>query len=304
MMQKKTVLTHLMAIFCILVWGTTFIVSKRLVEVFTPAQVMFLRFVGAYVVLWILHPKWKLCGKDEAGFLLLSLFANTLYMLAENTALKLTLASNVSILVSAAPILTAVLLRVFRREKTLNRNTVLGFFVAILGVALVVFNGQVVLKLNPLGDLLALAAALCWAFYGLLLKQYVGRYDSFFLSRKLMFYGILTSLPILAVEGAPMNWAALTQGGNLLGLLYLAVIASALCYAVWNKAIEDIGVVQTNVYVYANPLVTVIAAAIFLNEPVSVMGVAGMLLIILGMLVSSGVKCRKGKKFLSTVDSG
>ncbi|MBQ1264066.1 MAG: DMT family transporter [Oscillospiraceae bacterium] len=287
MNKRETLTAHLLAAAVILVWGTTFLVSKQLVTVFTPAQVMFLRFVVAYLVLWALHPVWYFNLREEIWFLLLSLFANTLYYLAENTALQFTYASNVSILVSTAPILTALLLALFYKDEHITKQLFLGFIAAFAGVVLVVFNGTVILKLNPLGDALALASALIWAVYGVLMKHINGKHNSFLLSRKLMFYGMLTSLPILLVQNAPMNWAALVDAENLLSIGYLAIIASALCYVAWSKSTQILGVLQTNLYVYASPLATLAAAALFGMERVTPMGVAGMLLIIGGMIVSS-----------------
>lgn len=279
---------HLFALFCVIVWGITFIVSTMLLEVFTPIQTMLLRFVVAYFVLWALHPKWYFRWQDEVAFLLMSLFSNTLYFVAENTALTYTQSSNVSILVSTAPVLTAILLALTPNGEKPTRNTVLGILVAFVGMALVVFNGSVVLKLNPIGDLLSFGAALSWAIYGVILQRYSSRFSSYLISRKLMFYGILTSLPLLLVEGAPFQLTALFSSPKLLlGLLFLAVLGSALCYVCWNSAADTLGVLQTTMYIYAIPFVTMVAAAFYLDETITLMGICGAVLIVLGMLFSS-----------------
>ena len=287
-MRKNTTLGgHLLALFCVVVWGTTFLVSKQLLAVCTPVQVMLLRFVFAYAMLWALYPHWRFCGREEGGFFLMSLFANTLYFLAENTALTLTQTSNVSILVSTAPILTALLLGLFRPDERVRRGELLGFAVAFCGVVLVVFNGTVILKLNPLGDALALCAALSWACYGVVLRRFAGRYSGFLLSRKLMFYGIATALPIALLQGQPMDWRGLATAGNLLGLGYLAFIGSAVCYVAWNSSVERLGVRKTNLYIYVIPLVTLVAGALLLHERVTLMGAAGAALVVSGMFLST-----------------
>lgn len=227
---------HLCALFCVIVWGITFIVSAKLLVVFTPIQTMLLRFFVAYLVLWVLHPKWYFRWQDEVAFLLMSIFSNTLYFMAENTAITYTQSSNVSILVSTAPVLTAILLALTPGSEKPTRNTVLGILVALVGMVMVVLNGAVVLKLNPIGDLLSVGAALSWAVYSLILQRYSSRFSSYLISRKLMFYGILTTLPLLAMEGAPFPISTLfTQPTLLLGLLFLAVLGSALCYVCWNS---------------------------------------------------------------------
>lgn len=248
---------------------------------------MFMRFIGAYAVLWYLYPKWQFYWKDEIGFLLMSLFSNTLYFLAENTALTLTQSSNVSILVSTAPVITALFLLFLPGGERITKNIVVGIVVAFLGVVLVVFNGSVVLKLNPMGDLIAIGAAVSWAIYSMILRRYSGRFSGYLLARKLMFYGILTSLPLLLLEHAPMNWSALLTPKLLLGLLFLTVVGSALCYVAWNSAVGMLGVLHTNIYIYAVPFVTMITAALCLHESITLMGVFGTILIISGMVISS-----------------
>ena len=132
---------HLMALATICVWGSTFIFSKTLLGVFTPVQIMLLRFFVAYAVLWCMYPRMeKTTARDNLGMFFMSLFADTVYFLCENNALRYTLASNVSILVASAPIWTAVLAHFFTKGNRLRKSTVYGSLIALAGVALVVFN--------------------------------------------------------------------------------------------------------------------------------------------------------------------
>lgn len=287
MNTKPSLTGHLCALFCVVVWGTTFIVSRILLAYYTPTQTMLMRFIGAYVFLWFLCREWYFQWRDEIAFLLMSIFSNTLYFLAENTAITLTQTSNVSILVSTAPVITALLLLFLPRGERVTRNIVIGITVAFLGVVLVVFNGSVVLKLNPAGDFLALSAALCWSIYGMLLKGYSDRFSSILLSRKVMFYGILTTVPILWVEGAPLDLSPLLRPHLLLGLLFLTLLGSAFCYIAWNTAVSRLGVLRSTIYLYAIPFVTMVSAAVFLHESITPMGVFGTVLIVGGMLFST-----------------
>ncbi|MBQ8305351.1 MAG: DMT family transporter [Blautia sp.] len=289
MNDKKQLKGHLLSILCVIAWGTSYLVSKNLVEKITPAQLMILRFVIAWAAIWLLYPKWYFNWREEGQFLVLALVGNTLYYLAENTALRLTLASNVSILVSAAPIASALILRFFERDERLSRRQITGIGIAFFGVLFVVFNGVFVLKLNPLGDLLALAAAFCWALYGFLCKRIMDRYDTFLCTRKLMFYGMLTITPLLLKDGG-LKGIRLLQFKDFCGVAYLGLVCSALCYLMWNEAIAEIGAMKANLYVYAVPVVTMIASAIFLSEGITWGGAVGGMLVVGGMLLSSVTK--------------
>lgn len=108
--SHSRLLAHLMALMVSAIWATTFVCSKELLAYYSPAQVMFMRFVIAYFVLWLLRPRplpWQ--SRGELTFLLLGILGGTLYFFTENTALKHTFAANVSIIVAMAPILTSIL---------------------------------------------------------------------------------------------------------------------------------------------------------------------------------------------------
>ena len=287
MNDKKQLKGHLLSVLCVIAWGTSFLVSKNLMEKLTPVQLMLLRFVIAWLAVWVIYPRWHFNWREEGQFVILSLAGNTLYYLAENTALRMTLASNVSILVSAAPIASALMLRLFEHDERLSGRQIAGIGIAFFGVLFVVLNGVFVLKLNPLGDLLALAAAFFWALYGFLTKRIVDRYDTFLCTRKLMFYGIVTAMPLLLLEHGDLTGIGRLRFGDICGLLYLGLICSALCYLMWNEAIAEIGAMKANLYVYAVPVVTMIASAIFLDEVITWGGVIGVVLVIGGMLLSS-----------------
>lgn len=288
-MQRDTraVTGHILALITIIFWGSTFIASKILLEIVTPAQLMCSRFLIAYAVLWALRPKWeKTTLKEEARIFVLGLLGCTLYFFGENNALNFTLAANVSIIVASAPILTAVLAHFFTGER-ISKNTFLGFLLAFVGVALVVFNGAVVLKLNPIGDLLSLSAALCWAAYSVGITPLLNKMHPIALTRKLMIYGLVTTLPVALMQGGSLPVSTMLSGKYLLSLLFLGVIGSGVCYVTWNMAMSRIGIVMANNYIYINPFVTLVTAAMFLNEPISLMGVVGAVLIIGGVAVSS-----------------
>lgn len=286
-MQNREKLTGwLCAAFTITVWGSTFISSKKLLGLYSPAQIMLTRFLLAYCALWLLRPRrLPLTWKRELGFLLLGLFGCSLYFYTENTALTYTLASNVSIIVAAAPILTAVLAH-FAGEERFRRGTLWGFLVAFTGVVLVVCNGTFVLRLNPRGDFLALGAAACWAVYSVLMRKLGQELDPILVTRRTLFWGILTALPLVLLEGKNYPAAPLLTPAVAGNFLFLGLIGSGLCYVLWNKAFQLLGVVATNNFIYLNPFITIVAALLFLDEPISPLALLGAVLITVGVVVS------------------
>lgn len=284
-------LAHFLAGFTALAWGSSFIASKILLQSYSPTQVMLMRFVLAYAALWLCCPKTlKLSFREELRFIALAVSGCSLYFLCENSALTYTYASNVSIIVAAAPILTAVAAHLFLPDEKLKKGSIVGFAIAIVGVALVVFNGKFVLKLSPVGDLLSLGAALCWAVYSVLLRKGVDKYNNLILTRRIMFWGFISALPIVLVEKHSFSLAPLANGSYLFCLVFLGFVCSALGYVFWNAASKRLGVVSVCNYVYIIPFFTVLTGVVILDEPLTVMGIAGAVLIMLGMFIADRIK--------------
>lgn len=156
MFKGNYVLSHVIAILTVIIWGTTFVSTKILINIgLSPVEILLYRFVLAYFCILIVSHKrlWASNPKDEALLLLSGLCGGSLYFIAENTALGITLASNVSLLICTAPIFTALLSGIFYKEP-LRKKLLYGSSIALLGVGLVVFSGNFSLKINPLGDML------------------------------------------------------------------------------------------------------------------------------------------------------
>ena len=153
-------------------------------------------------------------------------------------------------------------------------------------MAVVVLNGHFVLHLSPLGDMLAFGACLCWAVYSLLMKSALERYSSLFITRKVFFYGLVTIIPYYYfVPGLP-SMDLLLRPEVFWNLLFLSVIASMLCYIMWNWVIGKLGAVVATNWVYFNPITTIIFAWWLLHEQITVWFLLGSALILLGMYLA------------------
>ena len=289
MSATQKIMGHFYAIFTILVWGSCFVLTKEMLTTYTAIQIIPLRMALAYVTLWVLRPKTlKLPRKDELMFILIGVTGGSLYFFLQNTALSYTYAANVSILVALAPILTVILAQLFSRSgERLGKYVYIGAVIAIVGVVLVVLNGQLTFHLNPLGDLIALGAAFMWALYSILIKKYTEQYDNFLVTRRVMLWAFLTSVALMLVtDGMPDLRPLFTTPRILLSWLFLGVFGNAVCFAIWNVAFKRLGVVITNNYLYASPFVTLAAGYLILHEEITLMSIIGAVLITAGVIVA------------------
>lgn len=296
--REKNGLYHLAALLAVVVWGTTFVSTKILLASgLNPAEIMFYRFLIAYVVLWCCSPHIRLPKnpKDESMFALAGISGGSLYFLTENTALQLTQASNVALLLGTAPILTVLLSRLLLKNEPVRKSLAWGSCIALLGVGFVVYNGSAVLRIHPLGDLLTLTAALTWALYNIMLKRLDGKYATLEITRKVFFYGLLTLTPVFFFTPMTFRISQLLQPRIMAHLLFLGLAASFLCYIIWNAAVKRLGTVCTSNYIYIVPLVTLIASSLILHERITGTALTGAALILGG--VYTAVNGRSPKSF-------
>lgn len=277
---------HLTAVVIVAIWGLTFISTKLLIgQGLTPQEIFVLRFLVAYVGIWFLSGRklWADTWRDELWLVLGGVTGGSFYFLTENTALEYTLATNVSFLVCTTPLMTTLLSLVLYKKERATRPLIGGSLVALAGVALVVCNGHFVLRLSPVGDLLSLLASLSWAFYSLIMRRMADRYEVTFITRKIFFYGLLTILPAFLVRPWQFEVTRLLDTSVLCHLLFLGVLASLVCFAVWNVVLKRLGTVRASNYIYLNPVFTLIGSAIVLGERLTPMAWAGVLLILSGV---------------------
>lgn len=291
--EQSNLLYHIIAILVVLIWGVTFVSTKVLIHNgLCPSEIFIARFIIAYLCIWSISPKKILSAswRDELMLAILGILGGSLYFNVENLAIKWTYVNDVSFIVCTCPLMTALLAIFFLKEEKVTLTLILGSVVAIIGVGLVIFNGQIIMNLNIIGKILALIAGLCWAVASLLMRTTTKHYGVIFVTRKLFFYGILTGIPFLFIGHSASELFPLRrflEPAVGLNILFLGAIASFVCFALWTLIIKKIGTINASNYVYINPISTVIASAIFLDEPMTLLAYLGSGLILIGVFFAN-----------------
>ncbi|MCD6550934.1 DMT family transporter [Thermotoga sp.] len=261
----------------IVFWGISFLATKVVVQSLNPFLAGFLRFLLAFLFLGLVSGRRpKLFNRDVflAGFW--GVFG---YFAFENSALMFTEPTNAAIIVSSAPIFFLLFSHVVQKKRT-TVGMYLGVSLSFLGVVLVILNGRFVLKLNPLGDLLAFGAALSWVFY----TYHVERLKnlSFPENAGIMFWGMVLFLPFSAGKShqlPDMNSLVIVS------LLYLGLLCSGLAYFLWNRTIERLGSRRATNMIYYIPVVTAVVEHTVKMKLPSALLIGGVVLVVLGLSI-------------------
>lgn len=280
---------HIAALVTILLWGTTYVFTKVLLESFSPIEILFTRFLIGFAALCLIFPsRLRLKNRREVYlFIAAGISGITLYYLLENIALTMTTASNAGVIIALAPFFTACLSYWVLKTEKPGAQFYIGFLFAITGICLISGGSGDALSINVQGDLLAALAALVWAVYSVLVRK-IGAlgYNPIQATRRIFLYGLMGMLPVIAVMDFRLGLERYADSGNLVNILFLGLGASALCFVTWNTAVKLLGAVKTSVYIYLSPVVTVISAAIVLGERMTGVMIFGTCLTLVGLWMS------------------
>lgn len=288
-MDRRT-LGHLAALFTVLNWGTTFIATKLLLRTFMPVEILIFRFLLGVAALYaacphLLRPRNR---NQELAFAAAGLTGACLYYLMENVALFYTSAANVGVIVSAAPMFTALFAwKTDGRRERPGVRFFLGFATAMAGICLISFSSLSEVSLDWRGDLLSLGAAAMWGVYSLLVNH-IGSFGYPILqtTRRTFLYGLVFMIPAAFFMDFHWDLVRFTNPVDTGTFLYLGIGACALCFVTWNYAVGALGPVKTSVYIYLSPVITLICSALILREPMTEASLIGTGLTLLGLVLS------------------
>ena len=289
---------HLLAFLTITIWSSTFIISKVLLEQFEPTQILIFRFIICILFLTIIYPKFTFINHWKEEIVVVSgATCIAFYFIFENSALKYTYASNVSLIVATIPILTILISNIQNKKKIRSKKIIIGFIIAYSGVVLLILNGGNLQGVDPKGDFLALGAAISFSIYSIVLDRVHNKYHIIQLTRKVFIYALALFLIINFIKGQSLPFRTLSPN-IAFALLYLGIFASSLAFLMWNLAIKTIGSIKTNQYIYFVPIVTTIFSAIVLDEKITMTSIVGTLLIIGGVYFTENTfSFRKKSKY-------
>ena len=282
--------------FSVVVWGASFSATKVALQDVSPVTVVWLRFLIGVAILGaaVLARSQFALPDRQTGlyFSLLGFLGITFHQWLQSTGLETAQASTTAWIVATTPVFIALLGWLFLKER-LGLLRVLGILIAGVGVLLVVtrgdlqglFSGRSVAS----GDLLILISAPNWAVFSVLSRSMLQRHPAARMMFFVMLTGwIFTSL-LFFVQGGPQEIIRLSAGGWV-SILFLGAACSGLAYVFWYDGLQAIAATQVGAFLYMEPLVAMVVAALVLDERLAWISALGGGLILLGVWLVNRVQ--------------
>ena len=298
--RKSTYTAYIKLITAIAIWGGSFIATKIAVGEVSPVTVVWLRFLIGIIILGYLAWKQKELilpeRKDRFELLWLGFLGITLHQWLQSSGLVTSEASTTAWLVSTSPIFMALLGWLFLKEK-LSWRTVTGFLLATVGVLFVVTKGDIQSLFSEgfgtAGDILILISAPNWALFSVLSRPILKRFSAIKVTFYVLFFGwLLTSVQFLVGH----HWVEFSQLSSTgwASIAFLGIFCSAIAYIFYNDGLKSLPATQVGAFLYLEPLVATIVAAVVLSESIVLASLVGGGLILLGVWVVN----HKSEKYL------
>jgi drug/metabolite transporter (DMT)-like permease len=274
--------TDVMLSCMVLVWGVNYIVIKAAMREITPLAFNAVRFALAAatvaLIAW-LHGAKRPTRADLGRLVLLGVLGNTIYQYGFVEGVAHTRAGNAALLFAAVPIQTAVLSHLGGHER-LRLRDVIGLLVSVAGIAVIVLGSRTGAQLGGTvrGDVLIIAATVCWSFYVVGVKPLLDRYGAITTTAWTMGLGaiplVLYSIPAMRAQ----QWRGVST--SAWGALFLSSMgALVIAYLIWFRGVRRLGPARTAIYSNVTPVVTMLAAWPMLGErptPWQLLGAAGI----------------------------
>ena len=265
-MRPLPILTLTLAM---LLWSSSFIALKHVLEVWPFGQVLFMR-------MGVASGCWLLCYRRLGNFhyrqgdwrwlALMGALEPCLYFLLEVNALRYTSAGQAGMVCALLPLMVALVAFVLLRERV-SRRQLLGFAIAIAGIALLGL-GEGADEFAPnalLGNSLEMGAMLCAATYSVVFKKLSSRYGVMTLTALQAFVGTLFFAPFAFSSPWPAAWA----WQDMAVIVFLGAFVTLGAYLLYNWSVTQVKVTLAAAYVNLIPVFTLLLAYLLLGETLS-----------------------------------
>ena len=286
--MKSLTLKYLLIISAVIFWGSSFIATKVALKELSPETIVSLRLIIASIFLLItallLKKDFSINVKSHGFIFILALIA-VFHLMIQVTGLKYTTAANTGWIIGTAPIFMAILAAIFFREK-IGLLKISGIIIAMFGLLLLIGKGNIsnVDLIKNKGDLLVLASAFTWGVYSMVNKKISLSYSPMM---TILYLFVMMAIIIIPfnLNAASVNSVVHLSLNGWISILFLGLFCSGIAYVIWAYSLRDLESAKVGAFLYFEPLVTVLAAWVLLNESITVLMILSGVIITLGVVL-------------------
>ena len=226
----------------------------------------------------------RVTARDALELAGLGLVGHFLYQYFFIGGLALTTVANSSLMLATTPVVIALISAPLGYERVGARHWA-GAALSLLGIYIVVGRGVDLGGQGLKGDLMMVAAVICWAVYTLGSRRLISRHSPVGVTGMSMAAGTLVYVPVMWPHVQAVAWDGISWR-TWVSIVYSSIFALGVAYTIWYAAVRQIGSARTSVYSNVIPIVAMATAVIFLGEPLRLSNLLGATAVLVGVALT------------------
>ncbi len=291
-MPTKSASSSLFAIAAALLWGFNYPIVKLVLRSIPENRFLLVRFsISVLLLCLILYRSGETLRVQRQHilrFLALGLLGVGLYNVMWTAGIHRTTAANAALLISSAPIFTAIYMVISGQER-LALQRLLGILTAFLGISLITVwkpGAQISLAGEAMmGNLLVLACAAIFSFYAIVARPLLRVYSPLKVTTLAMAGGLPVLVPY-GLLGGPSPIQAQAGAVIVAEFAYVILCGTVIAYVCWYRGVQGLGPTRTVVFHYLVSIVSMVVGYLALGEPITGWQLAGAGLVLVGLMFS------------------
>jgi drug/metabolite transporter (DMT)-like permease len=276
-----------------LLWAGNWVIGRAMRDALDPVSLNFWRWALAALAIapFTLRAAWarrEVLRRHAGILLLLALSGVALFQTLVYLGLRSTTAVNGVLINSSGPLFILLWSWGLERERATLRQ-VAGMLVSAAGIAIILCRGEPARLLElqfHAGDAWLLLAMPLWGLYSVLLKRRPPELDGYVFLFVIATVGAALLAPFYAAAAiaVPPRWPSAVEA---LGLLYFALGASVVAFALWNRGVAQVGASAAGFTLHLIPVFGTLLAIVFLGEPFALFHAVAFATILSGVFLAT-----------------
>ena len=290
--MKQTILGAICLSLAASIWGGMYVVSKYVLDFIPPLTLVWLRFIIAFVVLYMIlkitEKKQKktvtIRKKDWLLFAWIGFIGYFISITCQFIGTKLSDAHTGSLVTSATPAFMVIFAAIILKEK-LTARRLLSTIIATIGV-IIVIGWDIEIGSYFIGTIILVGAAITWALLSIYVKIASIQFSSLVITTYAIFFSLFFITPFMIWE---LQAASIGTVNTyvILGVLYLGIVSTAGAFFLWNKGLELLDASIGSLFFFFQPIVGSLLGWLLLNETLNSNFFIGGILIICSVLITT-----------------
>lgn len=292
MCDKNNIIPYLSAGTSSIIFGLSFIFSKKALKVVDPFTLLSFRFLTASLILTLLILagviKVNYKNKPIKYLILLSCLEPIAYFIFETFGIKNSSSSEAGIILALIPIIVAIMSSYFLDEQK-TKLQIASIVFSVLGVIFIVLmNSSSSNNSNILGVIFLFGAVMCSGFFSIVSKKISQSFNPieityFMMTLSAIFFNCISIISHLRLNTINNYFDPLKNKDFIISISYLGILSSIVAFFLVNFTISKIEVSKSSVFANVSTIVSIIGGVVFLNETFTYYHIIGSIMILTGV---------------------